>query len=157
MQFMKFLSLLCAGAILVGCSEHDPELERVGGSPGGFKLDAGSGGSAGASGDAGCLPVLKNPTFPCDVEAVLKAKCHRCHQDPTLNGAPFPLLKWEHTQIDYFGKPVYERMLNVVTIDFMPYTSLVLDPPVQSLTADEKSALLDWLACPTPEEGAVCP
>lgn len=156
--------LVAACAFAFACSEHEPELERVGGTPGvgGAAADsgiAGAGGSAGNAGsDGGCgAPSAKNPTFPCEVEAVLKAKCQRCHDDPQKNGAPFPLLAWSDTQTDYFGKPVYERMFSVVSSDFMPFVSLPLNPPVEPLTAAEKETLLDWLVCATPEDSAVCP
>ncbi len=146
---------------MIACAEHDPELERVGGTPGASGGAGGSAGSSGAGGQAGagggCFPSVGKPTLPCDVEAVLKAKCQRCHDDPTKNGAPFALLTWEDTQADYFDKPIYERMHSVVDGDFMPFTFLALDPPVETLTASEKTTLLDWLLCPTPEDGVVCP
>jgi hypothetical protein len=158
---MKLPSLPWLGvfALACACSDHEPELERIGGIGGSVADSGAAGGQGGQSGsDGGCAaPSAQNPTFPCEVEAVLKAKCHRCHQDPQQNGAPFPLLTWENTQVDYFGKPIYQRMESVVSSDFMPFTSLALNPPVEPLTADEKATLLDWLVCAIPADGAVCP
>jgi uncharacterized membrane protein len=84
--------------------------------------------------------------FPCEVEDVIQAKCQRCHQQPPENGAPFPLLTWEDTQKMYGVQLVYEAMLPAVETDFMPYTQIPLDPPVEPLTPQEKALLLDWLA-----------
>ncbi len=167
LSFARGVSLLGIWALVSACVEHDPKLERVGGTPGvGASGGAGGGaaGSAGASGAGGqagaaggCFPSLANPTLPCDVEAALKAKCQRCHGEPTVNGAPFPLLTWADTQADYFDKPIHERMASVVDSNFMPATFLILNPPVEELTPAEKTTLLDWLACPKPEDGVVCP
>ena len=150
---------------------HDPEIDRVGGplpdaSSGG---SSGSGGSAGIGGEAGDAavdaptcpiidPAIVTPALPCEVEAVLKAKCQRCHQEPPLNGASFPLLTWENTQAIYFKKPIHARMLNAVTTGFMPYMALELDPPVEPLTEDEKATLIAWLSeCGPPAEQTSCP
>jgi len=101
---------------VLSCTEHEPELGRVGGDPlpsvgggsGAGAADAGSGGSgnaagtgaagqagaAGAAGGAGCAPVdpgIVNPAFPCDVAEIIENICQRCHSDPPQNSAPFPL------------------------------------------------------------------
>jgi len=85
------------------------------------------------------------PFLPCDVEDVIQAKCQRCHAEPQRNGAPFPLLVWADTRLDYNAQVVHERMIPAIETDFMPLTELALDPPVQPLTADEKALLLGWL------------
>jgi hypothetical protein len=48
-------------------------------------------------------------------------------------------------------------MLAAVESDFMPLTSLLLDPPVEALTCEEKSTLLAWLraGAPLPPHGDV--
>ncbi|MEZ4220737.1 MAG: hypothetical protein R3B13_07380 [Polyangiaceae bacterium] len=148
-------------AIVIGCSEHDPELERQGGTGG----NAGGAGTAGTSGGgqsgadgSACPPsTAAKPTFPCEVQAVLEAKCHRCHQKPPLNGSPFPLLTWEDTQVVYVGKPIFRRMNNAIKTDFMPATFVKLDPPVETLTPAEKQILIEWSECGIPADGAVCP
>ena len=95
--------------------------------------------------------------FPCEIEAILKSKCQRCHQDPPQNYAPFPLIVWSDTRRSYGVQLVYQAMLPAIESDFMPYTELELDPPVQPLTNDEKETLLDWLeAGAEPVEARVC-
>ena len=50
------------------------------------------------------------PDF-CAARTVLRDKCQRCHQDPTQNGAPFPLLTYADTQVvDRKGVPRFQRM-----------------------------------------------
>lgn len=165
-------------AAVWGC-EHDPEMGCEGNcADAGVGGGSGSGGGAGASGsgnqagaDAGAdadaappCPVIDpnivTPAIPCEIDAILEAKCRRCHQDPPLNSAPFPLLTWENTQAEYFDKPIHERMFNAVSTGFMPYmgSNPPLDPPVEPLTESEKTTLLDWLDdCAPPVEQAVCP
>jgi len=105
--------------------------------------DSGGGGAgAGCSGDGSAGAA---PHFPRDVEAAIQAKCQRCHQQPPQNGAPFPLLTWEDTQAPYGLQLVYQAMLPAIEKGFMPFTELRLDPPVEPLSVDEKTRLLDWL------------
>jgi hypothetical protein len=140
--------LLCLGA----CGEHDfeNELGHVGGSP---LPDSGVGGAGGTG-----FEHIDDPVFPCDVQAVLEAKCHRCHTEPPENGAPFALLTWENTRVVYLDQPIYQRMLRAVTTEFMPLQALPLEPPVEPLTEDEKSILVNWLeAGGAPEDGIECP
>ncbi len=80
----------------------------------------------------------------CDVEPILRAKCQRCHQEPPKNGAPFPLLSYADTQVND-RSPRTVLMQHALEGDLMPPTYLALDPPVQSLTCDEKLTLLGWL------------
>src|SRR5688500_18363575 len=70
---------------------------------------SGPGGAGGGGGgvpiptcdiDADCPVTTPGPTtgcYPPEVFSVLDAKCHRCHQDPTQNGAPFSLLDYAKT------------------------------------------------------------
>jgi hypothetical protein len=77
----------------------------------------------------------------------MRQKCQRCHGDPRANGAPFPLLTYEDTQvIDGRGVPRFQRMREAVESGYMPATFLDLEPPVAPLEPDEKTLLLAWLA-----------
>ena len=122
----------------------------------------GAGAGAGAGGDAdmehgGAGGSSAAPHLPCDVEDVIRAKCQRCHDQPQRNGAPFPLLTWEDTRRQHGLQLVYQAMLPAIEMDFMPLTQLVLEPPVEALTADEKALLLTWLRDgATPVIGASC-
>jgi len=82
---------------------------------------------------------------------VLAAKCQRCHQDPTVNNAPFALLSYADTQVERSsGDRVYEDMLDAVETGFMPPTAGAYTPPVEPLTCAEKATLLDWLKAGAP-------
>lgn len=111
--------------------------------------DSGAGGTP-PSGGSGGAPPEPEPNFPCDVRVVLESKCQRCHQDPPLNGAPFPLLSWSDTRVEYVDQLVYQAMLGAVDTDFMPPLWVDVEPPVQALTAGEKQTLLDWLESDAP-------
>jgi hypothetical protein len=84
--------------------------------------------------------------------------CQRCHQDPPLHGAPFPLVTYEDTQEPYtVDKQRWERMKEVVESDFMPARGIDLEPPVEFLTCEEKSTLMGWLEqCAQPLGGTEC-
>lgn len=89
----------------------------------------------------------------CQAEAVLEAKCQRCHfGTPGANGAGFPLMTYQDTQVVASGKPRWIRMQEVVSVDYMPPDFLGPDvmPPVEPLSASEKQTLLGWL-----EQGAL--
>jgi hypothetical protein len=121
------------------CSTHDPDRTRIGGPVPEY--------------DGGDADSTVDPNAPlvtwCEALTVLRAKCHRCHQDPQLNGAPFSLLTYDDTQVISGSKkqPRWQRMKNAVETDFMPATFIKdLDPPVEPLTAEEKQTLLTWFA-----------
>jgi uncharacterized membrane protein len=87
----------------------------------------------------------------CDALEVLRAKCHRCHQDPPLNGAPFALLSYADTQAERAtGALVYEDMLDAVESGIMPPTASSFEPPVEPLTCRERATLLSWLRADAP-------
>ena len=121
----------------------------------------GSGGAGGEGGgvpiptcdiDAECPVTTPGPTtgcYPPEVFAVLDAKCHRCHQDPPQNGAPFSLLDYAKTQELYGPKTIYARMYAATTTDFMPLT-----PP--DLTDEELAVLTEWL-CQCAPSADTCP
>lgn len=116
-----------------------------------------TGGAGGAGGGQGGNPVECEPdTFPstgelpCEVFEVLQAKCHCCHQDPTLNSASFPLLTYADTHEPYgsAGLQRWQRMLQVIQDDSalkMPFQTAA------DLTSAEKAVLDEWLeACAPP-------
>jgi hypothetical protein len=100
----------------------------------------------------------------CDALPILESKCQRCHQDPPMNGAPFPLLTYSDTQEaaplpDEPERKRAEDMRNAVETNSMPFMSLSLEPPVSPLTCAERATLLDWLrkgAFPPPEGQEDC-
>jgi hypothetical protein len=87
-------------------------------------------------------------TIPTDVEAVLSARCQTCHQDPPLNGAPFPLL----TYADVHGLfddtiPKYQEMHALIQPDGSPHMPFGTAP---QLDATQFSTLDDWLVAGAP-------
>jgi uncharacterized membrane protein len=96
------------------------------------------------------------PDF-CAARTVLRDKCQRCHQDPTQDGAPFPLLTYADTQVvDRKGVPRFQRMKAAVDSDYMPPTFLDLEPAVEPLQDSERAALLGWLSSEQPLDNPDC-
>jgi hypothetical protein len=154
--------VLVLSAWLAGCTVDETNLERRGGplpqpSAEGVLMMAAAG-AGGASDAAPAIPF-------CAALTVIRAKCQRCHQDPPQNGAPAPFLTYEDTQGQYFDSEFkfFELMLLDVDKGFMPLVALndpptSLMPPVEPLTADEKTTLLGWLEQGArPEGGTDCP
>ena len=105
----------------------------------------------GCGDDGGTGPDQQAQTLTyCDVAGIVKSKCQRCHADPPVHGAPFPLMNYDDTQqpAPVSTDPGRKRaadMLDAVETNFMPYTRLSLDPPVSPLTCEERTTLLAWL------------
>ena len=94
----------------------------------------------------------------CDAEPILQAHCQRCHTDPPVNGAPFPLLTYADTQAGE-APHRYEQMGAAVSAEFMPPQWLAVDPPVVALPCSEKRTLIEWVnqeAPPPPEDDEAC-
>ena len=153
---MRALLFAALGAsVLAGaCGDHEFDIDRVGGplpAPiAGAGGEAGTAGSGGATVDAGSdgATVPDNPAFPCDVREIVEGVCRRCHQAMPEGGhmPPFPLETWEDTQVEYFNRPIWERMLDAVKSGFMPLAAPpLLDPPVQPLTMEQKETMMTWL------------
>jgi len=115
-----------------------------------------SGAPGAAAGASGATNAVSSSW--CATDRVLSRKCRRCHQDPPLNGAPFPLLSYEDTQVvDGRGKPRFQKMADSVASAYMPPQFLSLTPPVELLTDEERTTLLDWCAAGAhSEDGAPC-
>jgi hypothetical protein len=94
--------------------------------------------------------------YPCDVEAVLRAKCHTCHTMPPRNGAPMSLLTWGATQNLASGSTtvkIWERARDYVSSGFMPLAG----SPTGPLTPAEKATLLGWLEAGAIPVARACP
>jgi uncharacterized membrane protein len=91
----------------------------------------------------------------CGAYTIIHEKCVRCHSDPPTNGAPFALDTYAAIAAPSASRNdperiMADRMFAAVESGFMPYTSLVLDPPVEALTCEERATLLAWLRAPSP-------
>lgn len=97
----------------------------------------------------------------CDAFAVMQRKCLRCHGNPPANGAPFRLDSYDATQVrSRDGSQVRsDRMREAVLSGYMPPVKLLVEPPVEALTCEERTTLLAWLdegAPPPPDSDPRC-
>lgn len=90
------------------------------------------------------------PHLPCDVQAILQARCWSCHGSPPSQGAPFPLLTQEHFLAPYAGSTVRERAIGALESNFMPLNG----PP---LGAADKAVMFEWLDAGVPLSSVNCP
>jgi len=97
---------------------------------------------------------VSDPSW-CEIQAILSAKCQRCHRSPVEHGAPFPLLTYADTQArDSNGKARFEQIASAVDTEYMPPQFIELAPPVAPLSADERTALLAWCSQGAPLIGS---
>ncbi len=104
----------------------------------------------------GCSESSAESAIPCTVEAVLEAKCLRCHGEPTQLGAPYSFSDLSRIREVRGDKPVYERIAAALRVDFMPPLDVEAEPAVQPLSAREKRVLLEWVneGAPSVKRGA---
>jgi uncharacterized membrane protein len=76
--------------------------------------------------------------FPCDVERIMQNVCQQCHSDPPVNGAPFPLVRYQDTQKMILDQPVTSAMLTDVEGRLMPRAPVVMSDL-------DRAALVTWL------------
>ena len=150
-------AVLLPCALLGACTEHDYEgnTERVGGPIPNFDAGIGDAGEEDVTvTDAAQEAEAAAPVAWCARSAgepsafAVMAVCRRCHQDPPLQFAPFPLLTWDDTQQPFgiTGRLRHQRMFEVVRDDVMPFRFSTIAPPVEPLSPDDKATLLNWLA-----------
>ena len=87
--------------------------------------------------------------LPCAVDEVFANKCRRCHTVPPRHAAPLVFLTWDDTRQDRLGQPVYSVIGRAVRSGFMPY-KIQANPPIASLTEQEKRIILDWVDAGAP-------
>jgi len=128
--------------LLLACAHPEPltaQSDNSGGAASNEVSEAGAGAKQGT------------PHDWCAARTVLRAKCQRCHQDPTQHGAPFPLLTYADTQVvDRQDVPRFQRMKTALETDYMPPSFLELEPAVELLSDSERSTLLGWLSSEPP-------
>lgn len=137
-------ALFAVLSFLLGCVDEDPAADA--GLPDASSADGGIIQDTAAAAAMG---------LPCEVVAVLKARCQVCHTMPPRMGAPVPLLTYADTQRLAEGGTVkvWQRMKEYVETDFMPLAG----SPDGPLTAAEKTTLLGWLGAGAQPGTAVCP
>jgi hypothetical protein len=165
----------CAAALAASCNASVTESCLAGpcATPGMGAGGMGAGGMAtggmGAGGDPDACTSIDTASsprtgdYPCDIFAIVHNNCHRCHQQPQKNGAPFPLLNYADTQQVYLPagpagpqKLVFQQMYDqtrVGAVPRMPLGGHLKDPDFKALT--------NWLimcAPPVPTgSGCGCP
>jgi hypothetical protein len=103
-----------------------------------------SGGVAGTSGVAGSSGGAFAGTLPCEVRAVLSARCTTCHSSPPNNGAPMSLVSWD--SVNAYAAAIH----GAVSSGAMP--------PTGSLSTNEASILLSYVSSGAPSAANVtCP
>lgn len=114
----------------------------VGGGSGG----SGSGGSGGGAGGT-------TTGLPCDVAAVLQAKCISCHNAPPTGGAPYALRSYADltgpAPAPYAGQTVAQRSLARMQAATMP--------PGGGATTAELAALQGWITASMPTGSCAAP
>jgi uncharacterized membrane protein len=122
----------------------------TGGSPGttGTGGRTGTGGAPGGTGTGGSTGTVANG-LPCDIQALLQARCQGCHTNPLMNGAPMPLLTYANLTAASFADPTMTfaqraaaRMAN--------NTSPMPPAPNARATATEIAAMNSWIASQYP-------
>jgi hypothetical protein len=99
----------------------------------------------------------------CDVAPIIASRCLRCHGEPLQNHAPVALTSFDAIHANYPSdttNPLYKLVQVKVSAGDMPPPAdfLQVDPPVDQLTEQEKSLLLDWLSGGAPRgEGCTTP
>lgn len=94
--------------------------------------------------------------YPCDVEAVLKAKCLICHTSPPAMGAPMSLLEWAdmHKGTVSSGGTVknWQQAAQYVMSGFMP----LMGSPNGPLLPEQRAILLPWLQAGAQPAATAC-
>lgn len=88
--------------------------------------------------------------LPREVDAVIEARCRRCHTNPPENFAPMPLVTWRDTQRRSGGVPIYERIASRIQSEDFPMPPLEADENT-AFTEAERTILLAWIAAGTPK------
>jgi uncharacterized membrane protein len=146
------LGLVSVALVATACGDDDAAPPAADGAQADAAADASGSDVADAGTEALADAAATGQFFPCDVEAVLRAKCHTCHTMPPRNGAPMSLLTWAATQNFAGGSTtvkIWQRAREYVASGYMPY----LNSPTGPLTSTEKATLLTWLeggALPAP-------
>ena len=92
--------------------------------------------------------IAGNFTWLREVEPLVRLRCQKCHNEPQVNGAPFPLLSYADTQVMLAdGTPIYERMAARVRSESNPMPPRT-EPP---LSAREIDIMVAWAALGAPE------
>jgi hypothetical protein len=142
------IALACDANLETVCFDGQPCVPTGGGGTGGGGNGGGGNGGATTTSTTSTTSATFDPEgdIPCDVFAILEAKCHICHEAQHLNGAPIDLLTCGRFQEADCGAgdPRHLIATTYVNSGFMPLGAT-------DLTDDEKTTVMGWL-----EQGAPC-
>jgi Copper type II ascorbate-dependent monooxygenase, N-terminal domain len=97
-------------------------------------------------------PLAQAKSIPCSVQSAL-AKCQSCHAAEPVYGATMPLVTAADFQkTNKKGRPYHEGVAARVGGSEKP----AMPPPGYELSADEKSALLEWVGAEAPPSDEKC-
>jgi hypothetical protein len=160
---MRRLSL--ASFVLVlslsACSSSDPGAEAgaaaagVGGAAGAMGGGAAGGGATGGAGGGEAAGGAASGGLPCEVNALLVARCQQCHSNPPVFGAPMPLV----TRADLLAPAPTDATTTVgarsvvrVHDDVKPMPQ----PPNPRASEAEVAALEAWVSAGMPASSEGC-
>src|SRR5581483_5115953 len=104
----------------------------------------GAGGRGGTSG-AGGTPATAASGLPCDVQAMLAAKCSSCHGPVLVGGAPMHLLTYADLMAPSLSNP--SQSFAQVSLTRMQNTALPMPPaPAARATAADIMTMQSWSA-----------
>ncbi|HKQ69925.1 MAG TPA: hypothetical protein VJT73_11330 [Polyangiaceae bacterium] len=84
--------------------------------------------------------------IPCEPRSILQGVCQKCHTQPLLNGAPFPLIdRSDIVRIQKDGVEVRAAMIAQLETGRMPLTPETIDDV-------SRGQLLNWLRAGAPAE-----
>lgn len=104
----------------------------------------GDDGSRTGDADASLADAGPGAALPSDVDAVLAARCRKCHSDPPRNFAPFPLVTWQDTHAPapaHDAQAVYEVIAERIHDPGFP-----MPPAGNPMTDADRKVLDDWIA-----------
>ncbi len=90
--------------------------------------------------------------FPCDVSKVIKGWCVRCHTNPPVMNAPFPLATYADTQADVPGTGLHVWM----AMEEVLAPTVYMPPDAPYLTDAGVRTLLDWIDAGAPSGAGAC-
>ncbi len=144
---MSLIRLALAASLVAGCSDSTPP-GQGGGVP-----------DAEASVQT-CAPGPDGGDLPCDVSAVLQARCQHCHTTPKLpppDNAPFTLRTYEDLAAPFgtTGLRRWQRVAQVIEPGNFPHMPPATQPQP---TPSDLATLRGWFAACAPplQEGTGC-
>src|SRR5262249_21995610 len=130
-------SVAIAMLVVAACSTEMDATSRGGGSGGGGGSPATGSDEVNGGGDEARVTGL-----PCDVDAVLKANCQKCHAAQPQYGASTSLVTYDDLTKDHNGQKVYDLVKSRIHDDARP-----MPPSPNPRLSDKDMGAIDaWIA-----------